>query len=70
MEAQERMILNHMREHKSITALEALNEYRCFRLAARINDLRKLGHNIITEMVETEYGKRVAEYYLINEAKQ
>lgn len=31
--------------------MEALVKFGCFRLAARISDLRSLGHNIKTEMV-------------------
>jgi len=36
------------------------------RLAARINDLRADGHNIITQ-TEKQNGKKFAKYYLIKE---
>ena len=44
-------ILAHMQEGKSITALEAIDQYNILRLAARINDLRKQGHVIKSEIV-------------------
>lgn len=47
-----------------ITPLDALERFRCFRLAARINDLRKAGYDIKREDYETESGKTVARYYM------
>lgn len=44
-------ILAHIRMFGSITPQEALDEYGCFRLAARISDLRKRGHAIKTETI-------------------
>jgi hypothetical protein len=71
METQTKMILEHLKEFKSITALEALSEFRCFRLAARIKNLRDEGHHIHTEMVELPRGgQRIAEYTLIKLAGQ
>lgn len=46
---------------KSITAIDALNKYRCFRLAARINDLRNTGYPVDVIIVKSE-GKRFAKY--------
>lgn len=59
---QNERILNHLREHDSITQLEAMNEYGIFRLASRISDLRKLGINIKKETVkgENRYGERTS----------
>jgi len=59
---QELEILMALKRDEKITALFALNEFGCFRLSARIENLRKQGYSIRTEMVETESGKRVAEY--------
>jgi hypothetical protein len=47
----------------SLTQLEALNQFGCLRLAARIADLRDKGLNVVTDMV-TENGKRFARYFL------
>ena len=43
-------ILSYLETHGSITPLDALNELGCYRLGARIWDLRHDGHTIITEM--------------------
>jgi len=60
--SQDNLILEHLRRGP-ITAVQALNLYGCFRLAARINDLRKQGYDIRTENVEKD-GKRHARYYI------
>jgi flagellar biosynthesis protein FlhB len=60
-------VLNHL-ENKPITAMDALNDYGCFRLAARINELRMSGHNIKTE-IKNQDGKRYAMYYLLKKTK-
>ena len=70
METQEKMILAHLRRGRSITAMDALQQYQCFRLAARIKDLRDAGYNIITTMETVGDKKQIARYSLINEAKQ
>jgi len=49
----------------SITPLEALNRYGCFRLAAVIHKLRRDGHKIVTETVETPEGKHFARYRMV-----
>lgn len=43
-------ILAHLLEHETITPLEALSEYGCYRLGARIADLRKQGYDIETKI--------------------
>jgi hypothetical protein len=47
----------------SITQLDALNMFGCFRLSARISNLREEGLDIITDMVNVN-DKRIAKYYL------
>ena len=44
-----------------ITPIDALMKFGCFRLSARIADLRESGMNIRTEMIE-DNGKRFARY--------
>lgn len=47
----------------SITPIEALRLCKCFRLSARIHDLRhKRGMNIVSEKITTPDGKHVAQY--------
>jgi hypothetical protein len=55
-------ILAYLQAGNRITALEALQQFGCFRLAARIHELRNQGWQIAERMVETGGGKRVAEY--------
>ena len=61
--SQTEAILRHL-QRAPITPLEALNKYGCFRLGARIYDLRRLGHSIKSETVERD-GKKFARYSLI-----
>ena len=61
--SQEYMILQHMRQ-EPITPIDALQEYGCFRLAARIKDLRDMGYTIHTDIIR-KGGKRFASYRLV-----
>tara|TARA_R100000406_G_scaffold86461_1_gene70496 strand:- start:70 stop:267 length:198 start_codon:yes stop_codon:yes gene_type:complete len=61
--SQNTQILNYLLSGKKLTPLTALNKFGCFRLSARILDLRKEGHNITTKNV-TRKGKTFAEYSL------
>lgn len=69
MNTQNKRLIIYLHEHNSITQLEALNELGILRLASRINDLKKEGHNIVGEMVEVlnrfQEKIRVKRYYLI-----
>ena len=60
------LILLHLTTGKPITPLVALHLYGCFRLGARINDLRKDGYPIETEIIH-ENGKYFASYFLRQE---
>ena len=57
-------ILSILEKGRSITPIQALEKFGCFRLAARINDLRQAGLEIKTEMIE-KAGKKFARYTLI-----
>ena len=61
-------VLRHMQDFGSITQAEATSEYGCYRLAARISDLRKQGYIITSEPETTNnrYGEpvRFARYRL------
>jgi len=57
-------ILTYLSKGKGITPIEALNKFGCFRLAARIADLRKNGHLIFTDSI-TKNGKTFASYKLV-----
>jgi len=57
-------ILAHLQAGRTLTALEALEWFKCFRLASRVCDLRKAGHDVQKRTIKTNSGKSVAEYYL------
>lgn len=75
MDSQCRMILQHMASGKPITPLDALNLYGCFRLSARIFEIRDLGKQygfeVITgkKQIVDRFGNKkiVAEYSLKGE---
>ena len=46
-----------------LTPMDALNMFGCFRLSARIADLRKMGYKVKTRIVSRNR-KNYAEYYL------
>lgn len=66
-------ILNHLREHGSISAREAMLDYGIMRLASRICDLRLDGFDIKRKMVTgiNRYGESTsyARYYLKEDTK-
>ena len=64
MRSQSDMILTRLRRGHSITPIEALRLYGCFRLAARIGELREAGYTIQTEWEKDETGKLHARYRL------
>ncbi len=51
-----------------LTPLEALERFGCFRLAARVGELREQGHSIGVEKVTTPTGKHIARYWLARQA--
>lgn len=67
MKPQVAKILEHL-QRSPLTPLEALDQYGCFRLAARIDELKRQGHLIATQMVNSN-GKKFAQYYLMGSWK-
>jgi hypothetical protein len=63
--SQAELILAFMRKNGSISPLEALDEFGCFRLGARIYDLKKLGYSITSTTKADINGHRWASYSLI-----
>lgn len=63
-------VLNHLKQHGSITSLEAIENYGATRLSAIIFNLRKRGYKIDT--VDTDfvdrygYKSRYGNYILVN----
>ncbi|MER9652512.1 helix-turn-helix domain-containing protein [Mesorhizobium sp. M0152] len=64
-QSQNDLILEHLSVLGTITPLEALKDYGCLRLGARIHDLKGRGYAIDTDLIEVgDDGKRVAQYSL------
>ncbi len=61
-------ILNYLLKGKSITPLEALSRFKCFRLASRINEIKRSGIKISKEIVSRN-GKRYAKYSIAKKIK-
>ena len=57
---QAQMVLRHLEDFGSITQMDAMQDYGIMRLASRVNDLRREGHPIVTEVVEgrNRYGEK------------
>lgn len=56
-------ILEYLQKGNSITPIEALDKFGCFRLSARIWELKKDGYDIET-VIETNGNKKFASYRL------
>ena len=57
-------IAEYLLQGHSITQQEAYDLFQCFRLGARIFNLKERGMQIISERITTHTGKRVARYRL------
>jgi len=68
LESQNKRIRKYLESGKSLTSLDALYQFNCFRLGARIHNLKSEGMNIVSEMISiTSDGKvkRIAKYKLV-----
>ena len=63
IEKQMTQIKNVLDQGRHITPLDALNEFGCFRLAARIYDLKQDGYPVSKYTEVKSNGKRVTYYY-------
>ncbi len=65
--SQTQQILKHLRAGRSITPAEAVEKFRCYRLAARIKDIREQYGEaaVMSELVSTDHGGfgRYARYH-------
>jgi hypothetical protein len=69
LDSQAERILRHLRAGNSIMPLHALRRYGCFRLGARIWDLRRAGW-VIDRTWETDGKKRWAKYRLARKRRR
>lgn len=65
-------ILRHLKDYGRITQVDAAAEYGCYRLSARVYDLKKRGVSVGKRMrtSKNRYGEKVsyAEYFLEDES--
>jgi hypothetical protein len=64
MKTQKEQIKKYLLSKKTITPIQALNKFGCFRLAAVIYKLKNEGLKIVTEM-EYNKNKQFARYRLV-----
>ena len=63
-QSQASKILDWMLRGHRINPLQALDKFGCFRLPARVADLKKKGWPIQSEFITTSTGKRVKCYWI------
>lgn len=66
--SQGNQILKHLGDGNTLTQIEALNMFRCMRLASRIYDLRDQGWQIITTTIGSGRSK-YAQYSMSEETQ-
>lgn len=69
-QSQSDKILDSLLNGEEITAMDALYQFGCMRLAARISDIRKCGYEVNTKSRILATGKRIAVYSLRKEDEQ
>lgn len=67
--SQTEAIKHHLLLIGPLTPIEALERYQCFRLAARIDELRREGMEVETEIVKGG-GKRWARYRVVGPVQE
>ena len=60
--SQTKQIAAYLNKGRKLTPIDALTKFGCFRLAARIADLRNEGMNIKTKIIKLDNKKQVAQY--------
>jgi hypothetical protein len=60
-----KQILAWLQQGNTLTSIQALNKFGCFRLASRVNDLKRSGIDVCKRTVKNpDNGKRYAEYFI------
>jgi hypothetical protein len=65
--SQQKAILEHMREHGSLTSFESFEQHGITRLGSVIHKLRSKGYEIVSERERALNGNFFARYYLVSE---
>ena len=67
-DSQKSAILAYLQSGRTLSPIEALNMFGCFRLGARVYDLKQEGHNI--QMKLSRGDKKYAEYRIVYDGEQ
>lgn len=67
---QELAILKYLKRGLSITPIQALNKFGCFRLSSVIHDLRRVGYEIEMKLVDNQNGKKYGRYRMVYQNKK
>jgi hypothetical protein len=65
MPTQKDLILSYLQQGFTLTPLQALHQFGCFRLSAVIFNLRAEGYSIESKLVRNSNNKKFAQYKLI-----
>ena len=69
-DSQKMQVLNYMKTHRGITQEEAVEHFKCYRLASRIKDLRDDGVKIVTYMEDNKNRRgQHARYFIDTEGE-
>ena len=60
--SQAKQIADYLNKGRKLTPIQALEKFGCFRLAARIADLRNNGMSIVTKTIKLDNNKLIAQY--------
>ena len=63
-QSQNTLIKNYLISGGTLTAIDALRNFGCFRLSGRIYDLKREGLNINSRTVHSLDGKNFSEYFI------
>jgi len=62
--SQKTEILKALKKGRKLTSLDALADFGCFRLGARILEIHYMGYNILKRTVRSSNGKNFTQYRL------
>ena len=65
-DSQNKKILRYLLSGKGLTPMCALSRFKCYRLAARVADLKNMGYDITTVMQYKKNGVKFAKYYIFS----
>jgi len=60
--SQKDVLLNALQNGEKLTTLDALMNYNVMALSQRMTELKRAGYPIESKMIDTDSGKRIAQY--------